>query len=44
MLRTQMNERALRLPLPIDVGLEGGGVAPRWLVLTQHHLVLGYAP
>jgi hypothetical protein len=40
MLREQMNERALRSPLVLDVAREGQ--APAWLVLTGNHLVLGY--
>lgn len=42
MLRDAMNERAFRLPLRVDVSVEGAGLAPRWLAVTPGHVAVGY--
>ncbi len=44
MLRSEMNERALRLPFVFELTPPAGGVLPRRMVLTAQHLVVTYTP
>jgi hypothetical protein len=43
-LQSDMNNKALRLPLVFDMTLQASGAAPRRLMVTGNHVVVTYAP
>lgn len=43
-LQSEMNSKALRLPLVFDMTLQASGAVPRRLLVTGNHVVVTYAP
>ena len=43
-LQSEMNKRALRLPLVFDMAIQGSAAMPRRVLVTGNHVVVTYAP